>query len=82
MLILWCTSESSEYALVSAALPVVDQTSADAGRRALRSPAPRPLLRIGVPPLVGTDKLSLVVSELHRAIRSPQLVLHSGTVSA
>ncbi len=53
-----------------------------AAHRSLAGGASKPVVRIGVLPLVGTDKLARVVSALQAGDELPRLVLRSGTVSA
>ncbi len=53
-----------------------------AAHRSLLGGANKPVVRIGVLPLVGTDKLARVVSALQASGELPRLVLRSGTVSA
>jgi DNA-binding transcriptional LysR family regulator len=52
----------------------------DAAQQSLQSGQGQPLVRLGVLPLVGSDKLSQVVADLQSANALPRLVLRVGTV--
>lgn len=52
----------------------------DAAAAALRTGVPRPMVRIGALPLVGTDRLCRVVAELEADDTLPRLVLRVGNV--
>ena len=54
----------------------------DAVQHALRGGQDRPILRIGVLPLVGSDRLSRVAAQMQADPASPRIVLRVGTVGA